>query len=227
MHLRVLWLLSHWWVDTPHIHANAVRVIPWHWRVWCSSLRECYTEARFYLASPMCDLYIERYIGVSCTGLNVELGVLWEVHSPLDLCFDVIEESSSSLWLKEAKRQTNKTRKEGLQDHGAVCAVSGSCLVQLPRSFIDSLLKAVPRWYIEGQSVVRVLAILTIYIATTTLIPSGFAVEPVNSIWLESCVENVDWTVVIDSVVLPRRCKPKLPCQDWPSPKFKIFWAIW
>jgi len=28
-----------------------------------------------------------------------------------------------------------------------VCAVSRSCLVQRPRSFIDSLLKAVQRWY--------------------------------------------------------------------------------
>jgi len=28
-----------------------------------------------------------------------------------------------------------------------VCEVSGSCLVQRPRYFIDSLLKAVPRWY--------------------------------------------------------------------------------
>jgi len=93
---------------------------------------------------------------------------------------------------RSEETKETKTRKEGLRDHGAVCAVSGSCLVQLPRSFIDSLLKAVPRWYIEGQSVVRVLAILTICIATTTLFPSGFAVEPINSIWLEPCVENVD-----------------------------------
>ena len=28
-----------------------------------------------------------------------------------------------------------------------VCEVSGSCLVQRPRYFIDTILKAVPRWY--------------------------------------------------------------------------------
>jgi len=48
---------------------------------------------------------------------------------------------------------------------------------------LDAGLITKPRWYIEGQSVVRVLAILTICIATTTLFPSGFAVEPVNSIF--------------------------------------------
>jgi len=41
----------------------------------------------------------------------------------------------------------------------------------------------VPWWYNEGQSVVRVLAILTIYIVTSSLFRSYFAVGPVNSIW--------------------------------------------
>jgi hypothetical protein len=31
---------------------------------------------RAYLVSPMCDIYLERYIGVSCTGLYVKLEVL-------------------------------------------------------------------------------------------------------------------------------------------------------
>ena len=32
---------------------NVVRVRPWHWHVWCLSLREYYTDTRFYLVSPM------------------------------------------------------------------------------------------------------------------------------------------------------------------------------
>ena len=34
-----------------------VRVRLWHWHVWCSSLKEYYTDATFFWMCPMCDLY--------------------------------------------------------------------------------------------------------------------------------------------------------------------------
>jgi len=52
------------------------------------------------LVSPMCDLYLERYIEVSCAGLHEKLEVLLEVHLPLSFYLDRdvkgIEESNSS-----------------------------------------------------------------------------------------------------------------------------------
>ena len=53
-----------------------------------------------------------------------------------------------------------KANKERPADHGTDSAVSRSCLVQRPRSFIDSLLKAVPDLVHEGLSGVSVFRLL-------------------------------------------------------------------
>ena len=75
-----------------------VRVWPWR----CLRLREYYRDARFYLVSPMCDLYLHRHIGVSCTGLYVKLEVLQKYTSPLPFTLTVksrvSEKRSSSSW---------------------------------------------------------------------------------------------------------------------------------
>jgi len=76
------------YLQKERLPATGVRVRPWHWYVWCSGLREYHTDARFYVVSPKCDLYLDMYIGVSCTGLYVKLEVLWEVHFPLALYLD-------------------------------------------------------------------------------------------------------------------------------------------
>jgi len=138
---------------------GGVRVIPWHWHVWYSNLREYYADARFYLVSPMCDIYLERYIGVWCTGLYVKLEVLWSVHFPLAYTLTVtlrLKNQVLSSWLKEKRSNMNKGQTKDYETTASLCAVSGSCLVQLPRSFIDSFIKGCTNLrveYNEGQSV--------------------------------------------------------------------------
>jgi len=84
----------------------------------------------------------------------------------------VIQEKNSRFVTRRKQRDEMKQRnwvKD--QETRRVCAVSGSCLVQRPMSFIYPLLKAVPRWYNEGQSGVSVLTVISI--CTTTTLSSG------------------------------------------------------
>jgi len=67
---------------------------------------------------------------------------------------------------RSAQRQNEASQEEGPEDHGAYYAVSGSCVVQRLRSFIDSLLKADPG-STQGPVGVSVLTIIFIYTSTT------------------------------------------------------------
>jgi len=49
--------------DSTHGKRRVKTFIPYPWHVWYCSLRECYTDARFYLVFTMCNLYLERYMG--------------------------------------------------------------------------------------------------------------------------------------------------------------------
>ena len=66
----------------------------------------------------------------------------------------------------------NEGQTKDYETTARLCAVSGSCLVQLPRSFIDSFIKGRTNVRVEnneGQSV----SVCSVYSATTSLFPSA------------------------------------------------------
>jgi len=115
---------------------GGVKVRPWHWRVWCSSLEECYADARSYLMFrvPMCDLYLERYVRFHVW----ECMLNWK-------CFE--------------KYGTKQDKEEGQQYHGVFVLWAGVDRWSDLWLFIDSLLKAAPPVVHKDQSGVIVSAV--------------------------------------------------------------------
>ena len=93
-----------------------------------------------------------------------------------------VQESSSGSWQKISERLENKADKRRTTRPWRICALSGICFVQLPRSFIDSWLKAVPGLVHEGLSGVSVFRL---HLSNVLFLKRGFAIEPLYSIWGE------------------------------------------
>ena len=95
----------------------------------------------------------------------------------LHLDRDVKVEESSSKFVTEGKRSDmNEGQTKDYETTARLCAVSGSCLVQLPRSFIDSFIKGRANLsveYNEGQSV----SVCSVYSATISLFPSAASLQ--------------------------------------------------
>ena len=78
----------------------------------------------------MCDIYLERYIGFSCTGLYVALRSTLPPRLYLDR--DVEVEESSFKFVTEEKQSNMNEGKLRLRRPRRLSAESGSCLVQRP-----------------------------------------------------------------------------------------------
>jgi len=126
-------------------------------------------------SAPMCDLYLERYIGVSCTGLYVKLEVLWEVRFPLAYTLTVmlrLKNQVLSLWLKisEATKQKKTKQRRDCEDLGALMLRVGAAWCSDLRSITDS--------FIKGRTSLRVeynegpISISVFRPSTTSLFPS-------------------------------------------------------
>jgi len=152
--------------------------------MWYSSLREYCADARFYLVSPMCDIYLERYIGVLCTGLYVKLEVLWEVHFPLAYTLTMTLrlknqvlsawlQKSEATWTKEKERTTRPRRVSVLWAGAAWCSRLGLSLILL--------LKAVPTWGLSTMRANRCRCVPST-LQQPLYSRAQFATEPVYSV---------------------------------------------
>jgi len=117
-----------------------------------------------------------------------------------------IKVSRSSSWRKfsEASERSEEDKKVKYHETMArlCCERALSCLVWRPRSFIDSLLKVILRWYNEGQSGIIVTRCWLRLLSQSTLqqlsLPKrSFAIEPVNfiSTWMRGRPAGVVKTV--------------------------------
>ena len=87
-----------------------------------------------------------------------------------------------SSWLKRKRSDMNEGQTKDYETTARLCAVSVSCLVQLPRSFIDSLIKGRTNLrveYNEGQSV----SVCSVYPATTSLFPSAASLQSLYTLF--------------------------------------------
>jgi len=87
-----------------------------------------------------------------------------------------------SSWLKRKRSDMNEGQTKDYETTARLCAVSGSCLVQLPRSFIDSFIKGSTNLrveYNEGQSV----SVCSVYSATTSLFPSAASLQSLYTLF--------------------------------------------
>jgi len=96
---------------------------------------------------------------------------------------DVKVEESSSKFVTEGKRSDmNEGQTKDYETTARLCAVTGSCLVQLPRSFIDSFIKGCTNLrveYNEGQSV----SVCSIYSPTNSLFPSAALLQSLYTLF--------------------------------------------
>ena len=122
-----------------------------------------------------------------------------------------VEESSFKCVTAEKRSDMNEGKREDYETTARLCAVSGSCLVQPPRSFIDSFIKGRTNLrveYNEGQSV----SVCSVYSATTSLFPSAASLQSLYTLFKFSPLMAFDedfgeWE--------PRKgdCRP--PCLEW------------
>ena len=159
----------------------AVRVILWHWHVWYSSLREYYIDARFYLVSPMCDLYLERYIGVSCTGLYVKLEVFWEVHSPLAYTLTVSLRFKNQIQVRDRRPANCRRTKANEQKDKRRTTRPWRIYNFLVLFFIEGRIEVVQWGPVESQCVD---CYLRLHFSNALFLKRGFAIEPEYFIWL-------------------------------------------
>jgi len=96
---------------------------------------------------------------------------------------DVKVEESSSKFVTEGKRSDmNEGQTKDYETTARLCAVTGSCLVQLPRSFIDSFIKGCTNLrveYNEGQSV----SVCSIYSPTNSLFLSAASLQSLYTLF--------------------------------------------
>ena len=103
----------------------------------------------------MCDLYLERYIGVSCTGMYVKLEVLWEVHFPLAYTLTVtlrLKNQVLSSWLKVSEATWTKDKQRTMRPRRVSVLWPGAAWCSCLGLLLILLLKAVPIW---GLSTMR------------------------------------------------------------------------
>jgi len=101
-----------------------IRVRPWQWHMWCSSLREYDTDTRFYLVSPMCDLYLERFIQSRSAKLVTGGSAKWEAF-PESWYWSRLRSLCMESCLERLTTKRNNEMKD-LQDHGAFVLWAGA-----------------------------------------------------------------------------------------------------